>query len=179
MLPVSVIDVKMRPCFECSSFVHSWYDEAEVVNDGLLFVCSTTPRCLLWLHHTVRSLVGIWLSDLRATFPMNVSCRVAICSSMLSLSKKSLLTVSFVMRWSFNSVMMMPSMSQMLRCRNTSRFFRRNVWSAQISHTHSSRLMVMARKIRYLLRLSTLASVQNLARASIYAFPADRSAPMY
>ena len=33
MLPVSVIDGKMRLCFERSSFVHSWYDESEVVND--------------------------------------------------------------------------------------------------------------------------------------------------
>ena len=37
MSPVSVIDGKMRPCFECSSFYHSWYDEAEVVNDGFFF----------------------------------------------------------------------------------------------------------------------------------------------
>ena len=36
MLPVSVIDGKMRPCFECSSFVHFWYDELEVVNYGFL-----------------------------------------------------------------------------------------------------------------------------------------------
>ena len=34
MLPVSIIDGKVRPCFECSGFVHSWYYEAEVVNNG-------------------------------------------------------------------------------------------------------------------------------------------------
>ena len=38
MLIVSVIKGKVHPCFECSGFVHSWYDEAEVVNDGFL-VC--------------------------------------------------------------------------------------------------------------------------------------------
>ena len=38
MLPVSVIDVKMRPCFERSDFVHSWYDESEVLNN-VFFVC--------------------------------------------------------------------------------------------------------------------------------------------
>ena len=36
MLPVSVIDGKVRPCFERSSFVHSWYDESEVVSNGFL-----------------------------------------------------------------------------------------------------------------------------------------------
>ena len=36
MLPVSVIEVKVRPYFERSVFVHSRYDEAEVVNDIFL-----------------------------------------------------------------------------------------------------------------------------------------------
>ena len=36
MSPVSVIEGKVRPCFERSSFSHSLYDEAEVVNDGFL-----------------------------------------------------------------------------------------------------------------------------------------------
>ena len=36
MLPVSIIDGKVRPYFERSSFVHSWYDESEFVNDGFL-----------------------------------------------------------------------------------------------------------------------------------------------
>ena len=62
-----------------------------------LFVCSTPPRRLLRLHHTVRSLVGRWSSELRVTFPMNVSCRVAICFSMLGISKNFLITVSFMM----------------------------------------------------------------------------------
>ena len=51
-------------------------------------------------------------------------------------------------------------------------FFRRDVWSAQIWHTHTSRLIGMAIKIRYMIWLSTLASVQNLARSHIDAFPA-------
>ena len=54
-----------------------------------LFVCSTPPRRRLWLHHAVRSLLERRLSELRATFPMNVSCHVAICFSMLGISKKT------------------------------------------------------------------------------------------
>ena len=50
-----------------------------------LFVCSTPPCRLLWLHHAARSLVGGCSSELRVTLPMNVSCRVAIFSSMLSI----------------------------------------------------------------------------------------------
>ena len=34
MSPVSVIKVKVCPCFEHSDFVYSRYDEAEVVNGG-------------------------------------------------------------------------------------------------------------------------------------------------
>ena len=36
MSPVSVIDGKVRPCFERSGFVHSWYNKSEVANDGFL-----------------------------------------------------------------------------------------------------------------------------------------------
>ena len=36
MSPVSVIKLKLRPCFDISGFVHSRYDEAEVVNDGFI-----------------------------------------------------------------------------------------------------------------------------------------------
>ena len=56
-----------------------------------LFVCSTPTRRLLWLHHAVIILVGIWSSDLRATFPIKVSCRVVICFLMLGISKNSFL----------------------------------------------------------------------------------------
>ena len=38
MLPVSVIESKVRPYFERSSFVHYRYDESEVVNGGYI-VC--------------------------------------------------------------------------------------------------------------------------------------------
>ena len=97
---------------------------------------------------------------------------------MLGISKYFHLNVSFVMCWSFTSVILMPTMRRMLQCRNTSIFFRRDVRSAHISHTHSNRLIGMAIKISYLLRLSSLASVQNLARAPIDAFPAARRASM-
>ena len=139
-----------------------------------LFVCNTPPRRLLWFHHAVRSLLGIWSSELRVTFPMNVSCHVAIFSSMLSISKYFLLTVSFVMRQSFTQVILMHSMRRMLWCRNTSSFSMRDFRSAQLLHPHSSRLIGMAREIRYLLWLLTLASVKNLARAPIDEFPAAR-----
>ena len=99
-----------------------------------LFVCNTPPHRLLWLHHAVRSLVGRWSSELRVTFPMNVSCCVAIFSSMLSIPKNFLLTVSFVMRLSFTSVMMMPNMCRMLRCRNTSSFFKGGITGALSYH---------------------------------------------
>ena len=138
-----------------------------------LFVCSTLPRHLLWLHHSVRSLVGRWFSELCATFPIKVSCRVVIYFSMLGISKNSFLTVSFLMCWSFTSAIMMPYICQMLRCRNTSSYFRIDVRNAPLSHPHSNIFMVMARKKRYFLQLSTLESVHNLARSPIDAFPDD------
>ena len=57
-------------------------------------------------------------------------------------------------------------------------FLRRDVRSAKISHLHRSRLVGMARKMRYLLRLSILASDQNLERAHIDEFPTARRASM-
>ena len=36
MSPVYVIDGKVLPCFERYGFVHSWYYEAEVVNNGFI-----------------------------------------------------------------------------------------------------------------------------------------------
>ena len=97
---------------------------------------------------------------------------------MLGISKNFFLTLSFVMCWSFISAIMMHNMRQMLRCRNTSSFFGRDVRSAQLSHSHSNRLMGIARKIGYLLQFLTLASVQNLARAPIDEFSAARRASM-
>ena len=82
----------MRPCFECSGFGHYWYDEVEVVNNGFFVSMQYTST-----SSAMKFLAGIWLSDLRGTLPMNDSCRVEICSSMLSISKNSLLTVSFIM----------------------------------------------------------------------------------
>ena len=38
-----------------------------------LFVCSTPPRCLLWLNHAARSLVGIWLSKKIKLTVLNVN----------------------------------------------------------------------------------------------------------
>ena len=152
---------------------HSWYDEAEVVNDRFLSVCSIHPSHLLWLHHAVRSLVGRCSSELRATFPMNVSYNVAICYLMLIISKKSSLLSHL---W---CVDLSPQSCWCLVCVRwcgvgIPQFFRRDFRSGQLSHTHSSRFMGMVRKISYLLQLSTLAYVQNLARAPIDAFPVDR-----
>ena len=143
-----------------------------------LFVCSTHPRRLLWLHHAVISMVGRWLSELRANFPIKVSCRVAIYYSMLGISNNVFLPVSFMMCWSFTSSILMPNMRRMLCCRNTSSFFRSDVQSDHLSHPHSNILMGMARNMRYLLWLLTLASVQNLVRAPIDAFPDARHVPM-
>ena len=143
-----------------------------------LLVYSTPPHHLLWLHHAVRSLVGRWSSELRGTFPIKFSCCVAICFSILGISNSFFLTVSFVMCWYFTSFILVPNMCQMLRCRNTLIFFRRDLHISHLSHTHSNRLMGMARKIRYLLLLSTLSSVKNLARAPIDEFPYSRRASM-
>ena len=141
-----------------------------------LFVCNTPPRCLLWLHHAVRSLVGRGLSELRATFPMKISCCVAICFSVLGISKNFFLTVSFVMCWYLASAILMPNRRWMLRCSNTSSVFWRYVRSAHISYPHSNRLMGMARNMRYLLRFLTLSYVHNLVRDHIYEFPDARCA---
>ena len=92
-----------------------------------LFMCSTPPRRLLWLHHAVRNLVGRWLSDLYATFPIKVSFRVAICFLMLCILNNFFLTISFVMCCSFISSIMMHSMCRMLRYRNASSLFGRGV----------------------------------------------------
>ena len=59
------------------------------------------------------------------------------------------------------------------------KFFSRDVRSAQISHPHSNRLIVMARKMRYLLLFLTLDFVQNLARSLIDAFPDAMCALMF
>ena len=87
-----------------------------------LLVCSTPQHCLLWLHHAVRSLVGIYSSELRATFPINVSYHVAICFLMWGISKNFFPTVSFVMCWYFTSAILMPNIHRILWCRNTSSF---------------------------------------------------------
>ena len=51
--------------------------------------------------------------------------------------------------------------------------------SAQISHFHSNILMGMVRKMRYMMKLSTLASVHNLARYPIDEFPDAIHVSMY
>ena len=38
MLPVSIMEGKVRPCFESSGFVHSRYYEAEVVANDVFIV---------------------------------------------------------------------------------------------------------------------------------------------
>ena len=63
MTPLFFIEGKVRPCLERSGFFHSRYDEAEVFDDVLIFVCSTPSRDLLWLHHRVIIMVGRWLSE--------------------------------------------------------------------------------------------------------------------
>ena len=145
---------------------------------NFLFVCSTPPRRFLWLHHAVRSLVLRWSSEWCVTFPMNGRCRVAICFLMLVISKNFLLTVSFVMCWSFTSVILIPNTRRMLRYKNISSFFNRDVRSSQISYPYINILMGIAKKIRYLLLLLALAYVHNLSRAAIDAFPADICALM-
>ena len=141
-----------------------------------LLVCSTPPHHLLWLHHKVRSLVRRWSSDLCATFTRKVRCCIAICFLTLGISNSFFLIVLFVMCWSFTSVILTRNMRCILRCKNTSILFSRDIQSVQLSHTHSNILMGMARKIRYLLQLLTLDSIQNCERDPIDAFPSARRA---
>ena len=42
MVPVFFIEGKVQPCIECSSFIQSRYEEAKVVNDGLIFLVQYT-----------------------------------------------------------------------------------------------------------------------------------------
>ena len=143
-----------------------------------LSVRSTPPRILLWLDSAVRSLVGRWSSELRATFPIKVSCCVAIYFLMIGISNNFFLIVSFVMCWSFASTILMPNMRRILRCGNTSSCFWSDVRSTHISHPLSNILMGTARKMRYLLQFLTLASVNNLERSPIDAFTAVRRPSM-
>ena len=142
-----------------------------------LFACSTPPRCLLWLHHVVRSLVVRWSWEMRLTLPKNVSYCFMIYLLMSGILK-TFLNVSFVMRCSFASAILLPSMNWMLWCRNNPSFLRKDVQIAQILQTNSNRFMGRERKMRYLLWLLTLVSVQNLVRTSISAFPSARHASM-
>ena len=141
-----------------------------------LFVYSKPPHRLLWFYHKVRRVWGIWSLELRATWPIKVSCRVAICFLMLGILKNFLLTVLFVMCWSFTSAILMPNMRRMLQCSNTSSFFIRDAWISQFSHYYSNIFMGMARRLIYLLQFLTLGYVHNLARAPIDAFPDARCA---
>ena len=61
----------------------------------------------------------------------------------------------------------------MLRWRKTSSGASSVVFNAQLSHPQRSRLMGMARKVRYFERLSTFLSFQNHLSAPIalFAFP--------
>ena len=111
-------------------------------------------------------------SELRATLPIKVGCNVTICFSILGILK------NFVMCWCLISAILMPNMCEMLRCCNNTFFKRSDVQNAQLSHPHINLLMGMARKTRYLLRLSKLASVKNLARSPIDDFTSARCVVM-
>ena len=86
----------------------------------LYFMCSTPPRRFLWFRHDARSLMGRYLSGLRATLLIKVSCRVTICFLMLGISNNFFLTFSFVMCCYFTSSILMPGICLLLQCRNTS-----------------------------------------------------------
>ena len=72
------------------------------------------------LHHAVRSFVGSWLSLFLTTFPINVSCRWAICFRIVGVDKNLLRMVPFVILLSITCVMSILSIFLMLRCKNTS-----------------------------------------------------------
>ena len=75
--------------------------------------------------------------------------------------------ISFVTLSYFNCLIVTTSILLMLWCRNTSSLFRSETRRAQLSNPHSRRFMVMARKIKYLLRGSTDVSFQKRFNAPI------------
>ena len=109
------------------------------------------PRFRLLLHHAVRSFVGSWLSLFLTTFPINVSCRWAICFRIVGMEKNLLRMEPFVILSSITCVMSILSIFLMLRCKNTSNLLSVVSLNAQLSLPHSKRLIGMARKIKYLL----------------------------
>ena len=104
----------MRPCIENSNFVHSRYDEAEVVTDDFLLMCSKPPRRILWLHYAV---ISFWeWQEYGNHNCVPLSCCVVIYFLMLVMSKNYHLTASFAMSCYFTSGILMHSMRRMLRC---------------------------------------------------------------
>ena len=79
------------------------------------------------------------------------SCHILICSLMLGISKNISPAVSFVICCYFVTYIMMPKMRQILQCNNTSNLLRRDVWSANILHSHGSSFVKMVRKMSYFL----------------------------
>ena len=68
----------------------------------LLLERRTPPRFLLWLHHSVRILVGICKSEFPITSPIKVSCRFAIWFWTMEMLKNLPLTSKLVILSSFN-----------------------------------------------------------------------------
>ena len=134
-----------------------------------LFVWRTPPRFWGWSHHTVRSCVGIWLSWLRTTFPMKLSCLLAIRFRIEGIPQKKRRTVLFVVCSSFTRIILIPKIFRMLLWKKTSSFLNRDSRIAQLLHPHNSRLRGIAQKIRYLLCVSTAGSTQNYRRAPIFS----------
>ena len=63
-------------------------------------VVDKTGALKIWLHHSVRSFMGRWLSELCATFPTKVRCRVVIYFLVLGISKNLLgLHLYFQSEW--------------------------------------------------------------------------------
>ena len=58
MIPVFVIEGKVHPCVERSHFVHPRYDEADVVDDGLIFHVQYTPASSLVVTPRGKNLGG-------------------------------------------------------------------------------------------------------------------------
>ena len=103
----------MRPCLERSGFVHSGYDEAEVVSDGFLFRLQYTYASFLVVAPRGEKFGG--------NMVIRVACYFAD-KGLLSCCDLFFYVGSFTIRCSFTSSILMPSMRRILQCRNTSNF---------------------------------------------------------
>ena len=150
----------------------------EVVNIGFL-VCVQYDSVLTFeVTPCSKKFVGKMVAIIKCHFDDEGYLLCCNMFSMLGMLNSFYLTDSLVMCCYFNLDILVPSTRWILRCKNTSSCLRRDLKSAHLSHPHGSKLMEMLRKMRYLLVLLMLESVQNLWMDPTYAFNSAKRASM-